>query len=67
MLYTITTLLLGMGKVTVDANKCERCGHVWLPRNAEQEPKVCPSCKSPYWNRPRRNEKKADFSHEKVK
>jgi len=33
--------------------RCERCGHEWVPRDKEQEPKVCPKCKSPYWNRPR--------------
>lgn len=43
-----------MGKVQVEANKCERCDHVWLPRNNTDEPKVCPSCKSPYWNTPRK-------------
>lgn len=33
--------------------KCNRCGHVWVKRNLDQEPKVCPKCKSPYWNKPR--------------
>jgi hypothetical protein len=35
---------------------CERCGHEWLPRDRETEiePKVCPKCKNPYWNVPRR-------------
>ncbi len=33
---------------------CERCGHDWMPREQEQEPKVCPKCKSPYWDSPRR-------------
>jgi hypothetical protein len=28
-----------------------------VPRDWEQEPKVCPKCKNPYWNRPRRNAK----------
>lgn len=31
---------------------CKRCGHKWIPRVA-QEPKVCPKCNSPYWNRKR--------------
>ena len=38
---------------------CERCGHEWPPKG-EGEPKFCPKCKSPYWNTPRRSEKKAD-------
>lgn len=38
--------------------RCERCGHGWVPRDKEQEPRVCPKCKSPYWNRPRKTAKK---------
>ena len=34
--------------------RCERCIHEWIPRDAEQEPSVCPKCKSPYWDRPRK-------------
>ncbi len=45
-------------KVTVYL--CERCGHEWIPRDAladEQTlPTICPSCKSPYWNKPRKNQ-----------
>jgi len=41
-----------MGKITIEAYKCERCGHIWPPRGQE-EPRVCPKCKSPYWNKPR--------------
>ena len=45
-------------KVTVWAWRCERCEHQWLPREQDgPEPKVCPRCKSPYWNRPRRGAK----------
>lgn len=29
--------------------KCLRCGHTWTPRGAEVT--ICPSCKSPYWNK----------------
>ncbi len=46
-----------MAKVTVEAWKCERCGHVWMPRD-EAKPKVCPKCKSPYWDSPRKRENK---------
>jgi DNA-directed RNA polymerase subunit RPC12/RpoP len=31
---------------------CNRCGHKWTPRE-NGEPKVCPNCKSPYWNKER--------------
>lgn len=31
---------------------CQRCGHKWIPRH-ENRPKICPKCKSPYWDRER--------------
>ena len=31
---------------------CLRCGHTWIPRRP-QEPKKCPRCASPYWNKPK--------------
>ena len=43
-------------KVPLMGYRCERCSHEWLPRK-EKEPKVCPKCKSPYWDRPRRKPK----------
>ncbi len=46
---------------TIWAFKCERCPHDWIPRKEWNEgdrlPTVCPKCKSPYWNRPRKNPK----------
>jgi DNA-directed RNA polymerase subunit RPC12/RpoP len=47
-----------MAKVKIETwgYKCERCSHEWVPRN-EPLPLVCPRCKSPYWNRPRRTKK----------
>jgi len=44
-------------KITVEGFKCWRCGHEWMPRN-KAEPTVCPSCKSPYWNKPRKRSSK---------
>ena len=35
--------------------RCERCEHEWVPRESTTEPRVCPKCKSPYWNKPRRS------------
>jgi len=32
---------------------CLRCSHEWHPRTNET-PTVCPKCKSPYWNVPRK-------------
>lgn len=40
--------------ITVMGYQCERCSHEWIPRGSGQEPSVCPKCKSPYWNRPRK-------------
>ena len=37
--------------------QCERCNHIWAPRittSKGAEPTICPKCKSPYWNKPRR-------------
>ena len=31
--------------------QCNRCGHKWKTRVIE--PKQCPKCHSPYWNKPR--------------
>ena len=44
-----------VAKIKIDEYKCERCGHVWFPREyTKDEPKVCLKCKSPYWNIPRK-------------
>lgn len=40
--------------ITVMGFRCERCEYEWIPRDETQEPRVCPRCKSPYWNTPRR-------------
>lgn len=40
-------------RITMDGWRCSRCGHEWVPRN-EAPPRVCPKCKSPYWDRERR-------------
>jgi Zn finger protein HypA/HybF involved in hydrogenase expression len=43
-----------MSKIQLWGYRCERCEHEWIPRDKDQEPKVCPHCKSPYWNVPRK-------------
>lgn len=45
-------------KIEVEGFQCERCGHKWVPRGSGEEPAVCPKCKSPYWNKPRKRKKK---------
>lgn len=56
---------VGLVKVTLWGYRCLRCQHEWVPRGLpempdgkkppepDEEPRVCPKCKSPYWNRPR--------------
>jgi predicted Zn-ribbon and HTH transcriptional regulator len=39
-----------IGSVLLQGYRC-RCGHEWLPRNKAERPRVCPSCKSPNWDR----------------
>ena len=56
---TSAEILDGMAKVKLDGYRCDRCEHEWLPRDKSQDPKVCPTCKSPYWNTPRRAPAKA--------
>ncbi len=49
--------------ITVMGFRCERCSHEWIPRNGiDSDPAVCPSCKNPYWNKPR---KKAMMTYER--
>lgn len=48
-------ILLGMPKVLLEGYRCERCGHEWLPRDKGKKPKVCPRCKNPYWDTPKKS------------
>ncbi len=48
-----------MAKVKLDGYRCERCGHEWVPRNKDEYPNVCPKCKSPYWDKPRKDKNKS--------
>lgn len=61
-----TVHLMPLIKVMMWGYRCLRCEHEWVPRGLDQEPgkkppepkeepRVCPKCKSPYWNRPRKN------------
>lgn len=45
---------LALVPITVMGYRCERCSHEWIPKDYEQEPAVCPKCKSPYWNKPKK-------------
>lgn len=50
-------LPLGSVEVTVLSCRC-RCGHEWISRDRER-PRVCPKCKSPNWDRPKKWERGA--------
>lgn len=44
-----------MGEIKLDGYICERCEHTWVSRStSEGKPTVCPKCKSPYWDTPRK-------------
>lgn len=43
-----------MAKIQLDGYKCERCDHEWVPRDKTEKPTICPKCKSPYWDKPRK-------------
>ena len=40
-------------KIIVDGYKCERCKYEWIARKKDY-PRVCPRCKSPYWDVPKK-------------
>lgn len=53
--------------INIHAFKCLKCGHEWIPRvdieqlkngiKEENKPRICPKCKSAYWDRPKKNKK----------
>ena len=43
-----------MAEIMLKGYQCERCRHKWVPRNESDFPTVCPKCKSPYWNKPKK-------------
>ena len=47
-----------MPRIIIEGYRCQRCNHHWAPRNGtgyrdKEDPKTCPKCKTPYWNKPR--------------
>jgi transcription elongation factor Elf1 len=52
-------------KKLVNAFKCLRCGHEWIPRvelkqlegELKDKPRICPKCKSAYWDLEPKNKK----------
>ena len=55
-----------MGEIILRGYLCERCKHKWPPRNSSnQKPFVCPKCKTPYWNIPKKNNSERNFTKNK--
>lgn len=49
---------MAMVKILKMFLECLRCGHKWIPRgikpkNGEVDIRICPKCKSPYWDKPK--------------
>ncbi|KKN58818.1 hypothetical protein LCGC14_0548240 [marine sediment metagenome] len=52
-----------MCKITIKKQKCLRCKYEWYPKPKDgkvNRPRVCPKCKSPYWDIPKTQFKKGD-------
>lgn len=50
---------IGGANVLIIGHKCYRCGHKWVPERLDfsKIPKVCPKCKSAYWDTPKQDKK----------
>jgi predicted Zn-ribbon and HTH transcriptional regulator len=55
-------LMAKLEPIKVMGFKCQRCGHEWVPHDPENPPRTCPKCKSPFWDRKRRNSVKGTGS-----
>ena len=45
-----------MAEIKINGYQCEHCGHEWVKRTKRRRPVICPKCKSPYWNEPRKQQ-----------
>jgi len=43
-----------MPKINIEGYLCSRCSHKWVARENNEKPTVCPKCKSPYWDKPKK-------------
>ena len=41
-------------KISKDGYRCLKCGHEWIPNSPGKTPRVCPQCKSAWWDQPKR-------------
>ena len=51
-----------MPEITLNGYQCNRCQHTWIPREEGEKPRVCPRCKSPYWDTARKIKPKKDVN-----
>lgn len=45
-------------KIKIKKIECLKCGHLWIPRKTEI--RMCPKCKTPYFDVDRRSNAKKD-------
>lgn len=59
---------VGGANVLIIGHKCHRCSHKWVPERLDfsKIPKVCPKCKSPYWDTPKQDKKRPVVNKQKV-
>lgn len=62
MLRKLLTLKIRNSNMKIPTLDCKRCNHAWYPR-AQKKPVLCPKCKSPYWNRDRKNQVRTIVTH----
>jgi len=56
-IYFMGNLMVKVVDIKIKGYRCERCGHEWAPKKEGNSPRVCPKCKSPYWDTPRKDKK----------
>jgi len=55
-----------MSTILLTGFKCGRCLYEWVPhRDTKGVPRICPKCKSPYWNKDRKYNLKSHFQSKK--
>lgn len=47
--------------ITLPVWTCKRCNHEWIGKS-QDKPTICPKCKTPYWDRPRKEKEVKDES-----
>lgn len=49
----LSDVTASMSVAIIEKSRCYRCGYIWESKS-KKSPAICPRCKSPYWDRPRR-------------